>query len=105
MRLRRAVPTNPTLSDGATGSRRWHAVWLLGPVALCTLAGLVFALRALPLTGWSRLLFAGAVAFNVALVALPSWSGVLATVKIARFQRPVAGTVRAGLHRFLRRAA
>ncbi len=67
----------------------------LGPVAFLTLAALALALRAMPLTGGARLLYAGAVAVNVGLLALSSWSAVLGAL-VALWQRAgrrVAGPV------------
>jgi hypothetical protein len=63
----------------------WRLLGFLGPVAVLTLAALVVALRAMPLTGGARLIFATAIAINVALLALSSWSAVLgAAAKVRR---------------------
>jgi hypothetical protein len=61
-------------------TRPWlRHVWLFGPVALCTVTCLMLALHALPLVGAARLVFAIAVAVNVWLLALASWSSILGT--------------------------
>ncbi len=67
-----------TLSTHTGRATPWlrHAC-LLVPVALCTAAAMVLALRALPLTGGARITYAVAVAINVGLLALSSWSGIL----------------------------
>jgi hypothetical protein len=62
-------------------SRPWlRHLSLFGPVTLCTAACLTLALHALPLTGGARLVFAVAVAVNVWLLALASWSSILGSV-------------------------
>ena len=83
----------------ASQPRRTPEPWLrhlcfLGPVAFFTLAALALALRAMPLAGGARVIYAVAVALNVGLLALSSWSAVLgAFVALwARFG-PVAGPV------------
>ncbi len=55
----------------------WH-LCLFGPVTLCTAICLFLALRALPLAGGPRVVFAVAVTINVWLLALVSWSSLLA---------------------------
>ena len=64
-------------SHGAARTPWLRHVCLLGPVALCTAAALLLALRAMPLAGGAAVLYAAAVAFNVGLLALSSWSGIL----------------------------
>lgn len=67
----------PAPAPGAERSGVWHRVILYGPVAVCTGGALVLAMRALPLAGTARMVFAVAVAVNVGLLALASWSSVL----------------------------
>jgi hypothetical protein len=55
----------------------WRLLGFLGPVAVLTVAALAVALRALPLAGGARLIFGIAIAINVGLLALSSWSTVL----------------------------
>ena len=87
------------LAAPASQRRRTPEPWLrhlcfLGPVAFLTLAALALALRAMPLSGGPRVLYAAAVALNVGLLALSSWSAVLGALVTAwaRFGR-VAGPV------------
>jgi hypothetical protein len=83
-------PTSPAAVT-ISAERPWlRHVYLYGPVALCTLAALFLALRALPLAGGARLIFAAAVALNVGLLALSSWSSVLGAAAGIRAKRPTA---------------
>ena len=69
-------------------SNRWlRRLTLLGPVAACTAAALTLALRALPLSGSPRLVFAAAFALDIGLLALSSWSSVLAVAQRLRADR------------------
>ncbi len=77
------IPTRQPILDASLSIHRaTPAPWLrhaclLVPVALCTVAALTLALRAMPLTGGARIVYAIAVAVNVGLLALSSWSGIL----------------------------
>ena len=78
------LPPEPILpaSIGASTRQPTPEPWLrhacfLGPVAVLTVAALALALRAMPLSGAPRVLYAAAVAINVGLLALASWSAVL----------------------------
>ena len=83
----------PIRSETALSSTRVRTPepWLrhlcfLGPVAFFTLAALALALRALPLAGPARVVYAAAVAINVGLLALSSWSTILGAA-VAFWQR------------------
>ncbi len=77
------IPTIQSILPATLSTHTGRATpWLrhclpAGPVALCTAAALVLALRAMPLTGGARITYAAAVAINVGLLALSSWSGIL----------------------------
>ena len=83
------VPTPPAVAGPPARARHaWRRhLFLFGPVILCTGAGLFLALRAMPLPGGARLLFAAAVSLNVGLLALSSWSSVLGLALLARPDR------------------
>ena len=92
----------PLLRDALDATTRRHIAepWLrhlcfLGPVAIFTLAALALALHAMPLAGPARVIYAGAVALNVGLLALSSWSTILGTAVTLwqRTGRAVAGPV------------
>ncbi len=96
------LPPRPILTERASASthRRTAEPWLrhacfLGPVAFLTLAALALSLRAMPLAGPARLLYAVAVAINVGLLALSSWSAVLGALVTLwqRAGRNLAGPV------------
>ena len=79
------ISTMPARVAGDDRPVGWlHRLCLFGPVIVCTGVALVLALRALPLAGWARVLFAAAVALNVALVALSSWGSILGITAMRR---------------------
>ena len=84
--LLRPLPPAGQSTHHATPTPWLRHLCLLGPVALCTVAALVLALHAMPLAGGARLLYAAAVAFNVGLLALASWSGILGAL-VALWER------------------
>jgi membrane glycosyltransferase len=59
-------------------------------VALCTVTALMLALHAMPLAGGARVIYALAVALNVGLLALSSWSGILG-MAVSLWQRTGRG--------------
>ena len=90
------LPQAASMSQRRPTPEPWlRHLCFLGPVAFLTLAALALALRAMPLTGAPRVIYAVAVALNVGLLALSSWSAVLGALVAAwaRLGRPVAGPV------------
>ena len=89
-------PATASVSARRASAEPWlRHLCFLGPVAFLTVAALALALRAMPLTGPSRLVYAAAVAINVGLLALSSWSAVLGAL-VGLWQwagRAVAGPV------------
>ena len=83
-------PTTPLLSEpmmsrrGATPTPWLRHLCLLAPVALCTAAALALALHATP--GAGGMAYAAAIALNVGLLALSSWSGILGAM-VALWER------------------
>ena len=79
---------SPTDHASRSSSGPWlRRLTLFGPVALCTAVALTLALRALPLAGSPRLVFAAAFALNIGLLALSSWSSVLGAAHRLRTDR------------------
>ena len=81
-----AAPPDLTAARTPTPEPWLRHLCFLGPVAFLTLAALALALRAMPLTGGARLVYGAAVALNVGLLALSSWSVVLGAL-VALWQR------------------
>ena len=89
------LPQAAPLSQRQRTPEPWlRHLCFLGPVVFLTLAALALALRAMPLAGGARVIYAVAVALNVGLLALSSWSAVLgALVTVWGRFAPVAGPV------------
>ncbi len=81
----RPAPTSASVRQPTAEPWLRHLCFL-GPVVLLTAAALALALRAMPLSGGARVLYAAAVAVNVGLLALSSWSAVLGAL-VALWQR------------------